>query len=76
MMAVLARPQKGSKYRTYWNWYHYTMGRLLILFAAVNIFYGIHLGKAGRGWDAGYAIVLAGLVLSAIVLEIRLWTRK
>ncbi|KAH7838665.1 hypothetical protein Vadar_029627 [Vaccinium darrowii] len=71
MMAVLARPQKGSKYRTYWNWYHYTMGRLLILFAAVNIFYGIHLGKAGRGWDAGYAIVLAGLVLSAIVLEIR-----
>ncbi|CAL5424770.1 unnamed protein product [Camellia sinensis] len=76
VIAFLARPDKASKYRIYWNWYHFTVGRVLIFFAAVNIFYGIHLGKAGSGWNAGYAIVLVGLFVVAAILEIRKCTRK
>ncbi|KAF7120086.1 hypothetical protein RHSIM_Rhsim13G0055900 [Rhododendron simsii] len=76
MMAVLARPDKASKLRKYWNWYHHNVGRLLILFAVANVFYGIHLGLPGRGWDVGYGIVLVGLFIIAVVLEIRMWMRK
>ncbi|XAR60857.1 hypothetical protein NMG60_11034383 [Bertholletia excelsa] len=76
VMAFLARPDKASKYRTYWNWYHYTVGRLAIFFAAVNIFYGIHLGHAGASWNAGFAVVVVGLFIVAAVLEIRMWMRK
>ncbi|XP_059626323.1 cytochrome b561 and DOMON domain-containing protein At3g07570 [Cornus florida] len=76
VLAFLARPDKGSKYRKYWNWYHYSVGRVLIFFAAINIFYGIHLGSAGSGWNAGYGIVLAGLFLVAVVLELRMRMRN
>ncbi|PSR86262.1 Cytochrome b561 and DOMON domain-containing protein [Actinidia chinensis var. chinensis] len=76
VMAFLARPEKVSKYRKYWNWYHYIVGRLLIFFAAVNVFYGIHLGNAGSGWNAGFAVVLVGLFIVATVLEIRMRMKK
>ncbi|XP_058199787.1 cytochrome b561 and DOMON domain-containing protein At3g07570-like isoform X2 [Rhododendron vialii] len=76
MMAILARPDKASKRRKYWNWYHHNVGRLMIFFAVVNVFYGIHLGLAGRGWDVGYGIVLVGLFIIAAVLEVRMWMRK
>lgn len=75
-MAFLARPNKESKVRKYWNWYHHNMGRILIIFAIANIFYGIHLGEKGKGWNAGYGITIAILFLIAIVLEIRMWMRK
>ncbi|KAH9745574.1 cytochrome b561 and DOMON domain-containing protein [Citrus sinensis] len=76
VMAFLARPNKESKVRKYWNWYHHNMGRILIIFAIANIFYGIHLGEKGKGWNAGYGITIAILFLIAIVLEIRMWMRK
>ncbi|KAK9226321.1 hypothetical protein WN943_011368 [Citrus x changshan-huyou] len=76
VMAFLARPNKESKVRKYWNWYHQNMGRILIIFAIANIFYGIHLGEKGKGWNAGYGITIAILFLIAIVLEIRMWMRK
>ncbi|KAA8543602.1 hypothetical protein F0562_021652 [Nyssa sinensis] len=76
VMAFLARPNKMSKYRKYWNWYHQNVGRLVIFFAAVNVFYGIHLGNAGASWNAGYGIVLGVLIVAALVLEIRMWMRK
>ncbi|GKU97812.1 hypothetical protein SLEP1_g10897 [Rubroshorea leprosula] len=76
VMAFLARPNKTSKVRKYWNWYHYSVGRILMVFAIANIFYGIHLGKEGHRWTAGYAVVIALLFLIAIVLEIRMWMTK
>uniref|UniRef100_A0A5B7BRG7 Cytochrome b561 and DOMON domain-containing protein n=1 Tax=Davidia involucrata TaxID=16924 RepID=A0A5B7BRG7_DAVIN len=76
VMAFLARPNKESKVRKYWNWYHHNVGRFVIIFAAVNVFYGIHLGNAGSSWNAGYGIVLAGLFIAAVVLEIRMWMKK
>lgn len=72
----MARPNKDSKARKYWNWYHFTVGRVLIFLAAINIFYGIHLGNAGSGWNVGFGIVLAILFIVSVILEIRMWMRK
>ncbi|XP_050204848.1 cytochrome b561 and DOMON domain-containing protein At3g07570 [Mercurialis annua] len=76
VMAFLARPDKSSKVRKYWNWYHYTVGRILMVFAISNVFYGIHLGEKGTGWNAGYGIVLAILFIISVVLEVRIWKRN
>ncbi|KDP45178.1 hypothetical protein JCGZ_15043 [Jatropha curcas] len=76
LMAILARPDKSSKVRKYWNWYHHSVGRLLMVFAIANVFYGIHLGEAGTSWNAGYGIALAILFLISVILEFRVWKRK
>ena len=75
-MAVFARPDKESKLRKFWNWYHYCAGRLLIAFAIANVFYGIHLGEKGKEWNVGYGVVLAILLLVSFILEIQLWRRN
>lgn len=72
VMAFLARPNKESKVRKYWNWYHYIVGRVLIFLAAVNVFYGIHLGNGGTAWNAGYAVVLVVLVVVSVLLQLRM----
>ncbi|XP_060962887.1 cytochrome b561 and DOMON domain-containing protein At3g07570 [Cannabis sativa] len=76
VVAILARPDKASKVRKYWNWYHYIVGRILIIFAISNVFYGIHLGGEGKGWTAAYAVVLSVLFLSSAVFEYKLLTTK
>ncbi|KAK6780147.1 hypothetical protein RDI58_022331 [Solanum bulbocastanum] len=76
VIAFLVRPEKESKVRKYWNWYHYTLGRVLIILAAANIFYGIHLGGAGTAWNVGFAVTLVAFFSISIVLEIRLWMTK
>lgn len=74
--AFLARPDKAAKARRYWNWYHYGVGRLVIVLAVANVFYGIHLGDAGGGWNVGFGAVLALFCITAIVLEFRKWAGK
>ncbi|CAN4098636.1 unnamed protein product [Withania somnifera] len=76
VVAILVRPDKESKIRKYWNWYHYTTGRILIFLATINVFYGIHLGNAGSSWKAGFSIVLVILFITALMLEIKMWKRK
>ncbi|MBA0617825.1 hypothetical protein Godav_027243, partial [Gossypium davidsonii] len=50
-------PGKESKVRKYWNWYHHNGGRIVILIAIANVFYGIHLGEDdGTSWNAAYAV--------------------
>lgn len=73
VIAFLVRPEKESKVRKYWNWYHYGLGRGLIILAVANVFHGIHLGDAGSGWKAGYAAVVCVLFVVAFILELRLW---
>lgn len=75
-MALLARPDKASKMRKYWNWYHHNSGRILMIFAIANIFYGIKLGEAGKGWNIGYALVFCILFITALLLEFKMWFRK
>lgn len=76
VMAVLIRPKKGSKPRKYWNWYHHNAGRILVIFAISNIFYGIRLGMEGSSWYGTYAVIVALMVIVAIILEIRLWRQR
>ncbi|KAL3531017.1 hypothetical protein ACH5RR_010339 [Cinchona calisaya] len=72
VVAVLVRPGKESKVRKYWNWYHLGVGRSLLILAAVNVFYGIHISNAGTSWNAGYAVVLVILFITALVSELRM----
>ncbi|KAK9669583.1 hypothetical protein RND81_13G141300 [Saponaria officinalis] len=70
--ALLVRPQKKLKIRKYWNWYHHNAGRVLIILAVSNIFYGIRLGMEGTSWSATYSVIIAILFVTAVVLEFRL----
>ncbi|KAI7738451.1 hypothetical protein M8C21_031580 [Ambrosia artemisiifolia] len=76
VVALLVRPSIDAKTRIYWNWYHHSVGRLMILFAIVNIFYGIHLAEAGSSWNVGYGIVLGIFVITVVVLETRMLLKK
>ncbi|XP_058102464.1 cytochrome b561 and DOMON domain-containing protein At3g07570-like isoform X2 [Magnolia sinica] len=76
LTAFLVRPDKGSKIRKYWNWYHGCVGRALIGIAIGNVFYGISLGGEGKSWNIGYGVVLGCCVLLALALEVRMHLRK
>ncbi|KAI3994647.1 hypothetical protein MKX01_027537 [Papaver californicum] len=76
VIAFLARPKVDSKIRFYWNVYHWTVGRTMIILAAANVFYGLKLAKEHKGWTAGYAVALSILIATAIGLEIRIRLRK
>ncbi|PWA54982.1 cytochrome b561/ferric reductase transmembrane with DOMON related domain-containing protein [Artemisia annua] len=69
VLALLARPSIDAKTRIYWNWYHYSVGRIAIFFAIVNIFYGIHVADAGSSWNASYGLILGIFVVTTLVLE-------
>nr|GFA27002.1 cytochrome b561 and DOMON domain-containing protein At3g07570-like [Tanacetum cinerariifolium] len=69
VLALLARPSIDAKTRIYWNWYHYSVGRIAIFFAIVNIFYGIHVADAGSSWNASYGVILGILVITVVILE-------
>ncbi|GKB66319.1 cytochrome b561 and DOMON domain-containing protein, partial [Tanacetum coccineum] len=42
-----------------------TLGRLLIVLAAFNVFYGIHLANAGSEWNVTYGVFLGVIVTIA-----------
>ncbi|KAG2599807.1 cytochrome b561 and DOMON domain-containing protein At3g61750-like [Panicum virgatum] len=75
ILAIFLRPNKDSKYRKFWNWYHHWVGRLALFFAAINIVIGIKVGTAGNSWKIGYGFNLAILLITIIALEVLLWTR-
>ncbi|XP_058743909.1 cytochrome b561 and DOMON domain-containing protein At3g07570 isoform X1 [Vicia villosa] len=75
ILALVARPKKGSKVRKHWNLYHHNIGRTVIILSIANIFYGIHLGNEGSGWMVGYGVVLAILISIAVIFEIGLWSK-
>ncbi|KAL9243080.1 hypothetical protein vseg_017010 [Gypsophila vaccaria] len=70
--ALLVRPQKKLKIRKYWNWYHHNAGRVLVILAVSNIFYGIKLGMEGASWSGTYAVIISLLFITAGVLEFRM----
>ncbi|XP_077249619.1 cytochrome b561/ferric reductase transmembrane with DOMON related domain-containing protein [Tasmannia lanceolata] len=76
VIAFFLRPQKDSKVRRYWNWYHHWVGRLALFLAAVNIVLGIQVGGAGNGWKAGYGFNLAVILITVFVLESILCIRR
>ncbi|KAJ0977141.1 hypothetical protein J5N97_012615 [Dioscorea zingiberensis] len=73
VMAFLVRPEKTSKVRRYWNWYHWYVGRAAIVCAMVNIFHGLSLAHEANSFTIGYGIFLGFLALVSFVMEIRMW---
>ncbi|XP_076891292.1 cytochrome b561 and DOMON domain-containing protein At3g07570-like [Bidens hawaiensis] len=72
IMALLVRPSKGSDMKKYWNWYHHNVGRVLIILAAFNVFYGVYLADGGSEWNVTYGVFLCIIVTIALSLELRL----
>jgi len=72
VLAIILRPGRESKIRKYWNWYHHNVGRILIIFAILNTFYGLHLGGEGSKWFLAYGLILVVLLIVSVCLEIRM----
>ena len=75
-MAFFVRPGKETKIRKYWNWYHHSLGRLALFFAALNILLGIRIGGAGNDLKIGYGFILGAILLSTVALEVLRWIRR
>ncbi|KAK4483537.1 hypothetical protein RD792_010735 [Penstemon davidsonii] len=69
VLAFFTRPSKDNKYRKYWNWYHNWLGRICLLFGAVNIVLGIHIAGSGEAWKIGYGFLVGSVLVICIVLE-------
>ncbi|XP_042404325.1 cytochrome b561 and DOMON domain-containing protein At3g07570-like [Zingiber officinale] len=76
VMAFLIRPDKSSKIRRYWNWYHHYVGRGAIVLAVANIFLGISIAHESGSWTVAYVICLIILVICNIVLEVKKYLAK
>ncbi|KAF7826180.1 cytochrome b561 and DOMON domain-containing protein [Senna tora] len=53
VLAFFLRPNKDSKIRRFWNWYHNWFGRMALFFASVNIVLGMEAAGAGSDWRIG-----------------------
>ncbi|RZS23634.1 hypothetical protein BHM03_00056602 [Ensete ventricosum] len=71
VMAFLVRPDKSSKIRRYWNWYHHYVGRAAIASAVANIFLGLSVAHEDGSWTVGYVIFLVVWVIASLLLEVK-----
>lgn len=75
-MAFLIRPDKSSKIRRYWNWYHHYVGRAAIALAVANIFLGLSVAHEDGSWTVGYVIFLVVWVIASLLLELKRRMKK
>ncbi|KAL9671600.1 hypothetical protein QQ045_009170 [Rhodiola kirilowii] len=77
VMAFFVRPGEDSKIRKYWNWCHNWIGRLALLYGAVNIMLGIHIAE-GRNvqWKFGYGFLLCATLVAVSILEAFAFLRR
>jgi hypothetical protein len=73
VFALLLRPKKDHKLRTYWNIYHYAVGYTVIILSIVNIFRGFDMLNPAEGWRRAYVGVLIFLGFNAVLLELFTW---
>ncbi|KAI4369834.1 hypothetical protein MLD38_018236 [Melastoma candidum] len=76
VLAFFLRPNKESQIRRYWNWYHSWVGRVTLLFAAINIVLGIQAGHAGNAWKIGYGFLVSVTIIVFLVSETLFWMRR
>lgn len=74
--AFFIRPDKDSKYRPYWNWFHHWFGRIALFFGAFNILLGLQLACATNEWKIGYGFLLSVTLVAVIVLEAFSYLRR
>lgn len=71
VMALLARPDKTSKVRRFWNWYHHNIGRAAILLAIGNIFLGLSIAQEVSAYIVSYGVFVAVWVIAVAAFEIK-----
>lgn len=71
VMAILARPDKTSKVRRFWNWYHHNIGRAAILLAIGNIFLGLSIAQETSAYIVSYGVFVAVWVLAVAAFEMK-----
>nr|CAD1824502.1 unnamed protein product [Ananas comosus var. bracteatus] len=71
IIALFARPDKSSKNRKYWNWYHHNVGRSVIAIATANIFFGLSIAGEKNAWFIGYSVFLGLSLIICIIFEIK-----
>ena len=69
--AVLARPNKTSKVRRFWNWYHHNIGRVAIVLAMGNVFLGLTIAKEVSAYIVSYGIFVAVWVVAVVAFEFK-----
>lgn len=72
MLALRLKPTEKDEYRKYWNMYHHFLGYGLLVIIIMNIFKGISILQAGKGWKWAYIGILA--LLGAIILGLEIFT--
>ncbi|KAG2258415.1 hypothetical protein Bca52824_077709 [Brassica carinata] len=70
ILALKARPAKEHRFRTYWNWYHHTVGYVVIVLSVYNIYKGFVILQPGSGWKIAYTTIICAIGAFAIVMEI------
>ncbi|XP_062226049.1 cytochrome b561 and DOMON domain-containing protein At3g07570-like [Phragmites australis] len=71
VMAILARPDKTSKVRRFWNWYHHNIGRAAILLAIGNVFLGLSIAQEVSAYVVSYGVFVAVWVVAVAAFEIK-----
>jgi hypothetical protein len=71
VLAILARPDKTSKVRRFWNWYHGSIGRVAILLAIGNVFLGLSIAQEISAYIVSYGVFVAVWVLAVASFEIK-----
>ncbi|CAN8265618.1 unnamed protein product [Cochlearia groenlandica] len=70
ILALKARPDKDHKYRKYWNWYHHTVGYVVIVLSIYNIYKGLSILQPGSAWKIAYTTIIGAIGLLGVVMEI------
>ncbi|KAG7599603.1 DOMON domain [Arabidopsis suecica] len=76
ILALKARPDKNHKYRNYWNWYHHTVGYVVIVLSVYNIYKGLAILQPGSSWKIAYSTIIGVIGLFAIVMEILQFNKR
>ncbi|KAL3519313.1 hypothetical protein ACH5RR_017462 [Cinchona calisaya] len=73
LSALLMRPKKDHKWRTYWNFYHYSFGYGILILGIINIFKGLDILSPEKKWKHAYIGILVSLACLAVILEVITW---
>ncbi|KAB5512730.1 hypothetical protein DKX38_029758 [Salix brachista] len=66
----LVRPDKDSKYRPFFNWFHFLAGCSTLILSIFNIYKGFDLLHAANFWRLAYSGIILTLLLVTLLLEI------
>ncbi|XP_073139699.1 cytochrome b561 and DOMON domain-containing protein At4g17280-like [Henckelia pumila] len=73
VLALLLRPKKNHKYRSYWNIYHHLLGYSITVLGIINIFKGFNILRPDEKWKTTYIGILVGLAFVAATMEVYTW---